>query len=286
LYALTAFYHLALIHYLDNLTARSLDDFRPVLILRDQSYDDMRYQFTTMPAGPALMWSLVGALVTCAYLAYLLVVDRPQSQAWQLFTSPTATVVEFVAGFGMGMTSGASVYHAVRQLSMIDHIYTRHTDVDLFKLEPLHAFSRLAAWTALSFAVLTHVWVVFWPGALDNAVSLALLVGFAAMATAVFLVPLLGIHRLLLKEKERRKAEAGEQLNIAIDALHRSNTAAEYAQMDALNNATEALVRERDLLDKIPTWPWQPDTVRWLGTALLLPIIVWLITRVLERLGF
>jgi hypothetical protein len=56
--------------------------------------------------------------------------------------------------------------------------------------------------------------------------------------------------------------------------------------MDALNHATEALVRERDVLDKIPTWPWQPDTIRWLGTALLLPIIVWTITRVLERLGF
>jgi hypothetical protein len=186
----------------------------------------------------------------------------------------------------MGMASGAAIYHSVRQLSVVDYIYTHHTEVDLFKLEPLHAFSRLAAWTAFAFAILTHVWIIYWPSALGNAVSFALLIAFASMATALFVVPLLGIHRLLVREKERRKAEAGEQLDIAISELHRRNRAGDYPQMPELNNATEALVRVRDVLDKVPTWPWQPETLRWLGTALLLPIVVWVITRVLERLGF
>ncbi len=282
----TGVYYLALIHYLDDMAANALDSFRPVLALHDSSYDELRYRLTTMPAGRTLFWSVMGAVVITTYMAYTYFFDPVQAQTSMLFTSPLSTVAEFTLGVALGLASGAGVYHSIRQLSVIDYIYTRHTAVDLFKLQPLHAFSRLSAWTAFAFAVNTHAWAVYWPGSLGNSVSFALLIAFAAMTTLMFIVPLLGIHRLLLKEKERRKAEAGEQLNLAIDALHRSNTAAEYAQMDALNNATEALVRERDLLDKIPTWPWQPDTLRWLGTALLLPIIVWLITRVLERLGF
>jgi hypothetical protein len=56
--------------------------------------------------------------------------------------------------------------------------------------------------------------------------------------------------------------------------------------MASINDATESLVRERDVLDKISTWPWEPETVRAVATALLLPVVLWVITRVLERLGF
>jgi hypothetical protein len=285
LLALTGAYYLALIHYLDGMAARALDEFRPVLVLHDRSYDELRYRLTTMPARRTLFWSIIGAAVISIYLAYVYYFDRAQAEASLLFTSPLATAFEFALGVYMGLSSGAAIYHSVRQLSVIDHIYTRHTEVDLFKLEPLHAFSRLAAWTSFAFALLTHLWVIYWPSTLDNAVILVPMLAFASMATALFVLPLLGIHRLLVKEKERRKAEAGEQLDIAIGELHRRNRAGDYPQMPGLNDATEALVRVRDVLDKVPTWPWQPDTLRWLGTALLLPIVVWAITRLLERLG-
>jgi hypothetical protein len=292
-FAFTGFYLLALLHYLDDMTARALDEFRPVFVASDQSdpeaeFDLLRYQLTTMPAGRTLLWSLVGAgVMICVYLAYPLVLDPAQTRGGLLFTSPVAIAFETGVNIAQGMISGASIYHTVRQLSMVDYIYRHHTRIDLFRLGPLHAFSRLAAWTTFGYALLTTVWVVFWPGALDDLVSLGFMVFFASLAVATFVLPLLGIHELLVKEKERRKAEAGEQLNLAINELYQRNMARDYQQMVALNNATEALVRDRDVLEKIPTWPWQPETVRWLGTALLLPIILWLITRVLEGvLGF
>jgi hypothetical protein len=33
------------------------------------------------------------------------------------------------------------------------------------------------------------------------------------------------------------------------------------------------------------TWPWQPETPRWLISALLVPLAIWSATRFLERTG-
>jgi len=45
-------------------------------------------------------------------------------------------------------------------------------------------------------------------------------------------------------------------------------------------------VAERGVLDKASTWPWEPESVRAVVTTVLLPVAFWIITRVLERLGF
>ena len=55
------------------------------------------------------------------------------------------------------------------------------------------------------------------------------------------------------------------------------------AQMDALNNAIDNAERERRIVDAIPTWPWPPGLLRNAMTAFFLPLILWVITRILER---
>ena len=39
------------------------------------------------------------------------------------------------------------------------------------------------------------------------------------------------------------------------------------------------------VIDKLRTWPWRTETVSGLGLAFLVPILIWIIQRVLERLG-
>ncbi len=46
--------------------------------------------------------------------------------------------------------------------------------------------------------------------------------------------------------------------------------------------ALAALKQESEFVDKISTWPWHTDTIRGLGTAILLPAGLWFITRMLE----
>jgi len=54
--------------------------------------------------------------------------------------------------------------------------------------------------------------------------------------------------------------------------LHRRIDARELQDMEQLNVALSSLELERNTLAKISTWPWQPETIRWLITALVLPL--------------
>ena len=54
--------------------------------------------------------------------------------------------------------------------------------------------------------------------------------------------------------------------------------------MDALNKALSSLELVHNGLQRISSWPWQSETVRWVVAALLFPVIVWLMQWVLQRI--
>jgi hypothetical protein len=49
-----------------------------------------------------------------------------------------------------------------------------------------------------------------------------------------------------------------------------------------LNMTIAGLEMEQNALNRIPTWPWEPETVRLLVTALLLPLGLWIVQVVLQ----
>jgi hypothetical protein len=50
-----------------------------------------------------------------------------------------------------------------------------------------------------------------------------------------------------------------------------------------LRTAMSCLEVEHDTLARIPTWPWQPGTLRGLFAAVLFPLMVWIIQWILQR---
>jgi hypothetical protein len=51
----------------------------------------------------------------------------------------------------------------------------------------------------------------------------------------------------------------------------------DYSDLSTLNTAIGMLEKEISTIKGISTWPWQPETVRWLFTALVLPLLMWLV---------
>ena len=45
-----------------------------------------------------------------------------------------------------------------------------------------------------------------------------------------------------------------------------------------------SLLAERDLFNKLPTWPWSVATLRGVASAILLPVLIFVLTRVIDRL--
>jgi hypothetical protein len=271
-------YLLALLPWLDNTAAMALSTLRPALTAREEEYSQLRHQLTTLRARPTLVASLV--TVTFVVLADQLGVTIASFEA--VAGSPvSAGLIYFIYLIGWWI-AGAFIYHTIHQLRLINSIHTRHTRVDLFRMRPLYAFSRLTALTAASLTLTLYVDIAVQPGVLDDPRTIGIASIIVVLAVATFAWPLLGIHRLLEEEKGRLLDENSLLLEAKLVELHQGLNRGELDGMENLNMAIASLEIEQNVLNRIPTWPWQPETVRLLVTAVLLPLGLWIVQIVLQ----
>lgn len=272
-------YVLALSHFLDRTAWRALATFRPALTLSDAEYQALAYRLTAMPAVPTLLWSLVGSLWVILALGFGFVpfqlLKANASPWWYAFNAGTELLLWFIIGmFG---------YRTLRQLNLVKNIYDEHTHINLFKLGPLYSLSGLTARTALGLAILGYGAVIT-GSQISSTASLILTVVGSLGVLVCFLVPLLGIHRRLAEEKEQVLARIMTRLDILITQVQGDIDGGRLDRATALKDQTTSIETQSRLLEKIPTWPWQPDTFRIIITALLLPIVLFIIQFVIQRL--
>jgi hypothetical protein len=295
-------YFLGLMHYLDKAAASAMDSFRPLLSLpkagarssaRDRStFADLSYQLTTLPRRPALLATLAGAAFTAVAL-----LGDPTSGSGSGYLAgtagtPLATASVLVAFIPINVLLVLILYHSVHQLTQVSRIYTKHARINVYQLQSLYALSLPGAYTALGLIVFVYgLWASTRApegmAAQGNAIGVGIAIGvslfFAAIAVAAFAWPLWGAHRRLVKEKEARLADVYVRFEAATHELHRRLDSGRLAHMDDLNKAVATLEIEQNTLRKIATWPWQPGAVRAVVAALLLPVALWAIERLLAR---
>ncbi|HEX8231550.1 MAG TPA: hypothetical protein VF826_19895 [Chloroflexia bacterium] len=282
--ATTGIYVLALLHYLDNSAADALKRFRPVMTVGDAEYARLAYQFTTMPRRPTLVASGIGMLYAIISLATFGATD-PGILGGPL--SPTRAVV-VISTFLVSYTLvGVSVYHTIHQLRMVNTIYTHHTRINLFQAGPMYSLSRLAARTAIGVLIPTYLWsqVGTDAAAAGAGVGIFETAFYGVMIALTFIWPLLGAHVRLQKEKERLKDEVARRVEATIAELHRRVDSGDMQDRDALKDTLDGLVAEQGVIDKLRTWPWQTQTISGVGAAFLLPLFIWFVQRLLERMG-
>jgi hypothetical protein len=273
---------LAMLHHLDSLAAEALVTFRPALLADDKQYAELRYRLTTLPAWPTL-------LTTVLAIAYgLLPLNRwaPETaRMFGLYSSPFATVVEHILSFLGWSVAGIFVYHSFHQLRVVSSIYTHRTKIDLFKLSPLYAFSSVAAITAV--AIIGGFFLYVAPQLPMTGIPAWTTVNaavFGLVGAAAFFGPMMGAHRLLVKEKQRLLDENSELIRATVTELQRRAGAGELEGIDQLKATQDGLTSEQGRLDKISTWPWRTETLGAVGTALLLPLLITVLNLVLTKL--
>jgi hypothetical protein len=269
---------LALCHYLDDAADTALKVMRPAMRASAEECNELRYRLTTLPSLPTLLMCLLYAAIV-VYLSETL--GTPPSFA-QVADSPVSAATTYAMYVLAWLVWGAFIYHTIHQLHVINLVYTEYTRVNIFRIRPLYAFSTVTALTAASLTIPPYAWLALNQILLDP-ISIAITLPVAALGLAAFIWPLMGIHRLLAAEKTRAQGEAALRFETAIAELHRRMDNMDFAEMGALNDAIASLETERNALKKVPTWPWQPETVRLLITALALPLGLWLIQYVLQH---
>ena len=271
---------LALALFLDNKAGTALATLKPAMKASEEEYQHLRYQLTTLPARPTLLVSLIGV----ASIVLLNVALDSLGDFGGLGDFPISRTLIYLTYIGAWWVVAAFLYHTVHQLRTINLIYTHYTRVNLFKLRPLYGLSGLTALTGVSLSVITYGWMALNPELWGELISMAIVLPITVLAFAAFIWPLVGIHRILEEGKGRLLDECSMRVETAIAELHRRVDSGGLEGMDDLNNTISSLEIEQNLLERIPTWPWRPETVRLLITALALPLGLWFIQYVLQRL--
>jgi hypothetical protein len=273
-------FFLAMFHYFDELADASLAALRPALEVSEEAYQELQYQLTNLPAG----LTLISSLITIVIIFLIELMTAPYRIEVLNISLVSANLFRFIYFLGWWVM-GAFVYHAVHQLRQINRIYTQHTRVNLFRMKPLYAFSNISALTAGSLAMILYGWMAVAPEvSLADPITFILTLIILLIAVVIFIWPQLGIHNLQAAEKERLLEEANQRFEAIIVELHRRVDDGELDQMNDLRVTMTNLEMEFSTLKRIHTWPWQPETVRWLITALVLPLGLWLIQIVLTRI--
>jgi hypothetical protein len=267
----------ASIHYLDHRATLAWTTLRPIASVDDDEAARVLFELTTLPARPALGWTIVGIAVTVLTLAtgYGEPLDFEGEPITILVVAPLATIAY--------ATGALLIYHTIRQLRLIGRLPGYIERIDLLDIGPLHAFSAVTALTGGIFLVAAYFSVFTDPTTLTNPVVGTTNVLGVVLGVACFVLPLYGMHQRIAAEKERRLSAVSQRLDAALRDLARRNEVGDLSDADAVNKNINSLLAERDVLARSPTWPWSPDTLRGFSTALLLPIFLWLIFRILEQ---
>lgn len=269
---------LAAIHYADDTARRSFEAFRPALGLPPSEASRLEYELTTLPARPAWLLGAAGA-------AFMLLVAYLGDVGDRFRAAPLVVSLVLALGIPGFAFTAALLYHTVRQLRLVSHIHEIATAINLLHLAPLYAFSRLSAQSGLVFLIVAYFDFALNPETFRNAALLWLnAVGFPLAAAACFLLPLMGMHRRLVQEKRRLERDVNRRLQASMRELYRRVDEMDLKDADAVNKTIGSLTMTRDLIKKIPTWPWQPGTFTLFFSALALPVVVFVIQTFLQSL--
>ncbi|MEZ0239439.1 MAG: hypothetical protein ACAH65_01460 [Chloroflexota bacterium] len=283
LLALIAPYSLALLRHLNKVAGQATDQFRPLLGLEPAAFEALRYRVTVFPSSIA-----IPAAISIAIATTLGALNAPA--AFEITGVPWPLAIGIlVYAIVTGMAYSALGLQILRQLVFVDRIHRAAKDIDLFDPAPLHAFSRLTARAALGLLLLAAMLAAATgrevaEASAQFAASVAVFyTGFALSGVAAFIVPLYGMHQRIAAEKERLRTAADARLRTMLEAFHADASGVEIIRADGLNKLIATAIQERDLLAKLPTWPWQAATLRGFASALLLPVVVYILARAAER---
>ncbi len=271
---------IAAVHVFERVAEWAFDTVRPLTSLADGEAARLRYEVAIFPAVPGFI-----VLVAAFPLTLFGYVTDPAASG--IVGYPLVALV--LRGVYESLFSAVLlvlICQAIRQLRLVTRILDRVTRIDLFHPRPLYAFSRLTGGIGISLILVVVMGFILAPSPTQatNLYYAVWYVGFVGFGLVVFVVPLLGLHGRLVDEKERLQAASDDRLKSVLAELNRDVDGLDLGRADALNKTLASVLQQRDVLARLPTWPWSTTTLRAFVSAILLPLALFLVQRVLGQL--
>ncbi len=253
---------------------RDLSQLRPWLLGTDAEVDDIREAATGRAGFVGQTYKLIAVVGAFAFVF----VDPSLSQGaepsltnaafmWPLLQTPL--FIWFVSSLIVSDLKATRTYlHMGRNL----------IEVDLLDVQPLSPFARRGLRSALCWVIFSIIFSLFWLG--DETASPAnplLFVAVITMATAAFVVPLIGVHNNILavkrSELDRLRNEIRVERAAALDKLS-----------DVASPRLANLIAYYQLVDRAREWPIDAANLLRFFMYLVIGLGSWLGGAIVERL--
>lgn len=274
LFAFEAFYYnyLAFGYSLDALT-----NFQTLLNVSDQQFRKLEYEFAVLPAT----WiNFLTILAVVSSIGFALISPS-------LFGNSVNITVGYLVGQSLSWLSGllaaaVLVYRLVHQTLMVNRIYKLVHRVDLYNLGPIYALSSFMGRASLILLFILYSNLVA-SQSFEVAGFIQGSLAISIIALAGFVLPLLGINRQLVAAKTQAMQGSSREVRAAFDRLSKEQATNKLNNIGNTRQLIDAVIRKREYIQSISTWPWQSATLRNLLAGVLLPVMIWLIQQALNR---
>lgn len=265
---------LALHHYLEVASRDALHETKPLLGISEEAFSNLNYEFTILPERAFLIWSLSGFILgTVNFLLFE-----------NLGFGFIYIVMMYLSFALQGLVVTGLFYRVIRTTRMIYQIYATAPNVNLFSLSPVYSLSSLSAKIGLALLFMMYFEYALYPEFMREMWVLALL-GFTSLVPlAAFFLPLRGINRRLIDEKKRLLSDTSRRLETILKRIKHTMDSDDLKGLGDLEIALRTLRSEKEVVEKILTWPWRPGTIRVFLSAIFLPMFLWVIQRIFENL--
>lgn len=269
---------LAIMTYSKTVSRQALSTFSPLLDTEEDELKRLKYEFSTMPSRGVILsgviWGIIYIILTYATFDAFHVSNG-------LGTFLSAVLV--LEGLITYMTGSAIYYYSFRQLSLVNHTVKMARQFNLFRLDPVYAFSRVTSLIGGSWMIMLSFTLLVFPIQLVGGLILAILALQVVLALAAFVLPLWFVHLRLESEKLRLLAELNQWVESTSSKLHRCLDKNDLGPVTQLKDAMLGLTAERDVLNGLPTWPWLPGTLTGFLSATILPIVLFIIQLAIQK---
>jgi hypothetical protein len=173
------------------------------------------------------------------------------------------------------------MYHSIRQLRLVQQTVKLVRQFDLFRLDPVYAFSVLTAQTGIAWVLLAALTLLMSP-IQASSLEIGPIIG-VVLALAAFALPLWIVHQRLVLEKRRLLAQHDQRVASTLTRLNHSVDENDLSDVPELNSVLEGLNTQGKILEKIRTWPWRTETLTGFLSAIVLPILLFLIQIAIQH---
>jgi len=247
------------------------------LDVEEHKKDLILFEFTHLPARLTSVLFLAGVSIGLYQGTYLLQSLPEMNPAF-----PGLGVATYTLDLGF---SAILLFAVTRSAGLIGRLFNEKMRIDIFDQSSLYVISQYSAWNVIILAIPGYLQYILLPSFVETIPSIYIFgtVFVGLLSLIVFWLPLRGVNRKLVSEKNRLLKDVNLRIRTNFDLINAKMDQRDYQDIAGIREMSLILQLEKDTIRSIRTWPWQTSTITGVLSAVVLPVVVGFLISIIDR---